>query len=115
MIKTTENYQYEIMTEEQKTETGYYVPNFQELIKQAPNEAIAQKWKECEAKIEETKGKTFSFDGFAFRGVYIIQKTCGHYEIFQTPVRSEDELIDWIENVALTDNKKCTRCICGGH
>ena len=105
--------QYEIMTEENKIGDNY-VPSFDELIAEAPNDEMRANWERCQAKIEETKGKTFSFDGFAFNCVYMIKMACGHYEIFQHQVRDEEELFEWIEMMQSDKYyKKCTKCICG--
>ena len=105
--------QYVIMTDECKIGDNY-VPNFDELIKEAPNDEMRAKWERSKELYETTKDKRFGFDGFAFNSIYMIQMKCGHYEIFQHHVRDESELIEWIE-LMQTDKyyKECTRCICG--
>lgn len=105
--------QYEIMTEENKNQHGQYVPTFETLIKEAPNQEMANKWKECETRLKQWEKENPKFSGFTYNSVYMVQKSCGHYEIFQTSCHSEEELLDWIENVELKNNRKCTRCICG--
>lgn len=105
--------QYSMMTEENKNETGSYVPDFEALIEEAPNAEMKAKWAQCRDLIEETKGKDFSFDGFAYSNVYMMKMKCGDYEIFQTPGRSEEELVGWIKLMQSDKHyKKCTSCIC---
>ena len=112
MIDKKTNIQYEIMTEEQKI-NGSYVPNISSLVAEAPNKEMAQKWTEVDDLIESTKDSTFSFDGFAFKLVCCVKRSCGHYEILQFPYNEEyDDLEAILEDFA-TDNHKCTRCICG--
>ena len=106
------NTQYEIMTDEQRNEVGAYVPNYDELIANAPNDEMKAKWiasKELHQKLGE---KDARFGGFAFNSVYMIKMACGHYEVFQHHSRDESDLIEWIEMMQ-DENRKCTRCICG--
>ena len=105
--------QYELMDDSNLNEHDQYVPSFEVLIEEAPNEEMRNKWIECEARLKLWEKENPLFSGFAFNSVYMVQKSCGHYEIFQHPSRSEEELVDWIERVELNDNHKCTRCICG--
>ena len=105
--------QYEIMTEENINKHGEYVPTFKVLIEEAPNKEMRDKWIECENRLKIWEKEDPRFSGFTFNSVYMVQKKCGHYEIFQHPSKSENELLDWIENVELKRNSKCTRCICG--
>ena len=107
------NTQYCIMTDEQRNDAGAYIPNYDELVANAPNDEMKAKWIECKefhAKISKEDAK---YDGFAFNGIYMMKMACGHYEIFQHHTRSESELVDWIE-LMKSDKyyKKCTRCIC---
>lgn len=111
LVENNMTTQFEIMTEENKN-NGSYVPSFDELIAEAPNDEMVAKWEECMDLIERTKGKEFSFDGFAFNCVYMMKMSCGHYEIFQHPARSEEELIEWIK-LMQSEGRKCSRCICG--
>ena len=105
--------QYAIMTDERKIE-GKYVPSFDELIAEAPNDEMAQKWADSKDLYESTKDKSFGFDGFAFNSVYMMKMSCGHYEIFQHHSRDEDDLMEWVELMQSEKYyKKCTRCICG--
>ena len=104
--------QYVIMDE--KTECGY-VPDYDELIAEAPNDEMKAKWiesKELHEKLAESDDKRFG--GFAFNSVYMIEMKCGHYEIFQHHVRDESDLVEWIALMQSDKHyKKCTRCICG--
>ena len=113
MIHEATGIQYEIMTVQ--NEDGDYIPSFSKLIAEAPNEAIAHQWKRCENRIEETKGKTFSFGGFAFQLVVCVQQKCGHYEILQHPYNAEyEDLNDVLQDFAKEGQyRRCTRCICG--
>lgn len=103
--------QYVIMTDENKNDEGSYVPNYDELIAEAPNEDMTNKWIQARDLHAELGGK---FGGFAFNSIYMIEMKCGHYEIFQHSVRDEDDLLEWIE-LMQSDKyyKNCTRCICG--
>lgn len=108
------NTQFCIMTDEQKNDAGSYIPNYDELIANAPNDEMKAKWiasKELHASIGEKEPR---FEGFAYNGIYMMKMACGHYEIFQHHVRDESELVEWIA-LMHTDKyyKKCTRCICG--
>jgi hypothetical protein len=102
----TTSIQYEIMTNDQKTKTGYYVPSFDELIAEAPCEAMATAWKEVIDLIERTKDSEFSFDGFTFRCVYTHKKKDGSYTIYQhgypedwTVEQCRENLLQWFEDV----------------
>ena len=105
-------YQYQIMTEDQKNESGSYIPNYEQLIKEAPNEEIANEWANCQERFAKREGK---WAGFAFNCVYIIKMKCGHYEILQHYVHSKEEIENWIENVDYSKKhyRNCTMCICG--
>ena len=105
--------QYVIMTDENKNNEGSYVPNYDELIAEAPTEDMTSKWieaKNLHEKLGETEPK---YQGFAFNSIYMMEMQCGHFEIFQHHVRSEDDLIEWIE-LMQSDKyyKKCSKCIC---
>lgn len=111
-MNTENNTQYCIMTDEQRNDAGAYIPNYDELIANAPNDEMKSKWiesKELHARLSE---KDARFGGFTFNSIYMIQMACGHYEIFQHSARSEAELVEWIEMMQ-DENRKCTRCICG--
>lgn len=97
--------QYEIMTEENKTENRY-IPNLEALIQEAPCEEMAKAWKQVADLIETTKDKDFKFGGFAFRCVYTHKKADGTYTIYQHPMpndwdmeKCEAELERWIIEV----------------
>ena len=100
--------QYVIMTEENKNEFGY-VPNYDELIAEAPNTEMVAKWEQCRELHEKIGKEDPKYATFSFNSIYMI----GHYEIFQHATGSEEDLIDWIE-LMLSDKyyKKCTTCIC---
>lgn len=97
------NTQYEIM--DVKTENGF-IPNFDDLIAESPNDEMKSKWMEAKA-ITEKHG------GFTFNGVYMLKMECGHYEVFQHSAKDESDLIDWIKLMQVEEkNRKCTMCIC---
>lgn len=104
--------QYVIMTEENKNEFGY-IPEYDELIAEAPNTEMAAKWEQCRELHQKIGKENPKYETFAFNSVYMMKMKCGHYEIFQHAVRSEGELVEWIE-LMLSDKyyKKCTTCIC---
>ena len=95
------NVQYDIMTEEQKNENGYYVPCLELLIHEAPCEEMAKAWKQVADLIEKTKDTDFPFEGFTFRCVYTHKKKDGSYTIYQGTEKSERELIRWIKEVEM--------------
>ena len=98
--------QYAIMTE--KTEYGY-VPNYDELVANAPNDEMKAKWiesKELHARMLKSDFPKAS--AFAYNGIYMMKMACGHYEIFQHHARDESDLIDWIELMQVEEkNRKC--------
>lgn len=102
--------QYEIMTEEQHNENGY-MPSYDDLIREAPNEEMRNKWIHCRdlfAKAEKTNPR---LGRFAFACVFMVQKSCGHYEIYQVPsIHTKEELYKWIDEVELKGNSKCSSC-----
>ena len=100
MINKELNIQYDIMTEEQKNENGYYVPDLDILILEAPNEEMKKAWIQVQELIEETKNDEFlKFEGFTFRCIYTHKKDDGTYTIHQTTERSERDLVKWIKKV----------------
>ena len=105
------NTQYAIMTE--KTEYGY-VPNYDELVANAPNDEMKAKWiesKEFHARMLKSDYPKAS--AYAYNGIYMMKMACGHYEIFQHQARDESDLVEWIALMHEDKNyKKCTRCIC---
>ena len=108
--KTT---QYCIMTDEQKNVAGSYIPKYDELIANAPNDEMKAKWIECKETLEKVGKENPKYDGFAFNSIYMMKMACGHYEIFQHHSRSESDLIEWIELMQSEKYyKKCTICIC---
>lgn len=105
--------QFEIMTEENKNDAGSYVPNYDELIAEAPNDEMVAKWISSKELHESLAEKDVRYGGFAFNCVYMMKMSCGHYEIFQHSARSEEELVDWIKMMQSDEYyKKCTSCIC---
>lgn len=106
------NTQYVIMTDE--NEYGY-IPNYDELIQEAPNDEMKAKWIESKERHEKYLDSDFpKASSFAFNGIYMKKMSCGHYEIFQHHVRNEDDLVEWIALMNEEEKgKKCTRCICG--
>ena len=106
--------QYQIMTDEQRNDADVYVPNYDELIAEAPNKEMKAKWIECKELHEKWNKEDAKYGGFAFNSIYMMKMKCGHYEVFQHPVREESELIEWIALMQSDKHyKKCTRCICG--
>lgn len=103
---------YQIMNESQLVEVkGWYgevdkkyLPNYDELIKNATCEEEAAKWEECKE----------SNSTFTFQVVYATKQKCGHWEVFQSPY-NEYHTIERILEEAKEHAKenKCTRCICG--
>ena len=109
-----ETTQYCIMTDEQRNESGVFVPNYDELIANAPNDEMKAKWIASKELHENLAEKDARFGGFAFNSIYMMKMACGHYEIFQHSAKNESDLIDWIELMHSDKHyKKCTRCICG--
>lgn len=106
------NTQYCIMTDEQKNDAGSYVPNYDELVVNAPNDEMKAKWIESKELHSKLAKKDARFGGFAFNSIYMTKMDCGHYEIFQHHAKTESELVDWIK-LMQKENRKCTRCICG--
>jgi len=104
--------QYVKMTDENKNEFGY-IPDYDQLIAEAPNSEMAAKWEQCRELHEKIGKENPKYATFAYNSVYMMKMKCGHYEIFQHAARSEEDLIDWIE-LMLSDKyyKKCTTCIC---
>ena len=103
--------QYVIISE--KTENGF-IPDFDELIAEAPNDEMKAKWIESKELHERLSEKDAKFGGFAFNGIYMMKMKCGHYEVFQHMVRDESDLVEWIALMQSDKHyKKCTRCICG--
>ena len=104
--------QYVKMTDENKNAFGY-IPDYDELIAEAPNSEMAAKWKQCRELHEKIGKENPKYETFAFNSVYMMKMKCGHYEIFQHAVGSEEDLVEWIE-LMLSDKyyKKCTTCIC---
>lgn len=108
------NTQYCIMTDEQKNDANSYVPNYDELIANAPNDEMKANWIETKEILERVGKEDAKYRGFAYNGIYMMKMACGHYEVFQHHVRSESELVEWIELMQVEQkNRKCTRCICG--
>lgn len=104
--------QYVIMTE--KNEYGY-VPNYDELIREAPNDEMRKKWIDSKERHEEYLNSKFpQASSFAFNSIYMKKMACGHYEIFQHQARDESDIIEWITLMNEKEShKKCTSCICG--
>lgn len=108
------NAQYVIMTDENKNESGAYVPNYDELIADAPNDEMKANWIASKELHERLGEKDAKYGGFAFNSIYMIKMKCGHYEVFQHSVRDENDLVEWISLMQSDKHyKNCTRCICG--
>ena len=106
--------QYVIMDDENKNDKGSYIPNYDELIADAPNDEMKAKWIASKELHESLAEKDAKFGGFAFNSIYMMKMKCGHYEIFQHHVRDENDLVEWIALMQSDKHyKKCTRCICG--
>ena len=62
--------------------------------------------------LEEQADRLESFE-WAYNMVYLMQQSCGHYELFQTHVNSEKEALQWLDLMAKeAETRKCTRCTC---
>ena len=104
--------QYCIMTEENKNIANSYVPDWDKMINECPDEQMKEKWIEC--KERHSRMENPKWQGFAFNAIYMMEMKCGHFELFQHHVRSEDELVEWIKLMQEPKNyHKCTICICG--
>ena len=112
LIENNMEIQYVRMGDENKNEFGY-VPDYDQLIAEAPNAEMVAKWEQCRELHEKLAKENPKYATFAFNSIYMMKMKCGHYEIFQHGVRSEEELVDWIK-LMLTEKhyKKCTSCIC---
>lgn len=105
---------YQIMDETQKNGEGKYIPDFDKLLEGATCEEEADYIREVRERTERYLSSPGyeSFAGFAFNMVYITRQSCGHFEMFQSPMNSFYTL-DSILNEAENHSKmKCTRCIC---
>ena len=90
---------YQIMTK--TNDRGYWVPDYDELIKHSSCKEEAEKWE---------KAKEMNAD-FAFNFVICTKQKCGHWEIFQNPCNEYYPLVKLIasfEEEAKT--RECTRC-----
>ncbi|MBQ1367023.1 MAG: hypothetical protein IIY45_02885 [Firmicutes bacterium] len=100
-------YNYLLMDDSYKKDGKYYIGDkgFKQLLSQASSE-------------EETKyikgliHSTFSDFGYSYRLVYIMRRSCGHYEIFQCPARNEEEAMQRLREATIdSEHRKCSRCI----
>lgn len=101
---------YQIMNEVNKNSIGRYVPNYVGLIQNASCDEEVEYIKEIEKRVDY-RGNPVDF---AFRMVYIVKNSCGHFEMFQT---SEIEYSD-LQNILAeiekeADERKCSSCISG--
>lgn len=96
------NFNYQIMSENQKKDGKYY-PDYDKLIANANCE-------EEKGYIEQVKKRNFPF---AFNMVYITKQKCGHFEIYQTP---QNEHYSIEENLSHAkehaEKSSCSHCIC---
>ena len=107
--------QYCIMTDDQKNEAGSYIPAYDTLIEEAPVLAMKCKWNKSRDLFSRLGKDNPRYEGFAFKGLYMMKMSCGHYEIFQHSVRTEEELVEWIRLMRTPKHyKECSRCHCGG-
>ena len=102
------NYIYCILNDQDKTPDGKYTLSneaFDILIKKADTqEAKDYLYLNRERLLKR---------GWAFNMIYLMRQACGHYEIFQSFVRSEHEALKWLERMSLeAQTRKCTFCIC---
>lgn len=98
---------YQIIKE--KSTDGTYVPDYEELIKNASCaeeieyiqhvETEKQKW----AKIDNRKGFTYNM-------VYVNRMACGHFELFQTPCNEYWPLEEVLRMAEEESASKCTKC-----
>lgn len=103
-------YNYQIMKE--KSENGKYIPNMEELRSNASCKEEVEYLNSVEAYWKEYAETGYpELIGFTFNMCYVMRQACGHFEIFQTYVRNEEEALTWLrlmESEAAT--RKCTRC-----
>ena len=118
MINEKLQIQYEIMTDENKDEYGNYIPSYDKLIAEAPNEDMKKEWKFCEELFERVAEDFEKSKGFVFRCVYMFQLSCGHYTIYQHAVpddwsveECEESLFKFVEEVDIPDKRKCLNCM----
>lgn len=104
-------YNYQIMKE--KSENGNYIPNMEELKNNASCQEEIEYLNSVEAYWKEYAETGYpELIGFTFNMCYVMRQACGHFEIFQVNVQSEEEAINWLrlmENESAT--RKCTRCL----
>lgn len=114
MYNETIHTQYVLMTDENQNEQGSYVPDYDELIQEAPNDEMRAVWIHSKELHENLSKNDLKLEGYAYNSIYMLKMACGHYEIFQHHVRDESELVEWITLMKEEEkNRKCTSCICG--
>ena len=83
---------------------GRYLPNYDELIASASCEDEIKKWTEAK---ERNFKPTWNM-------ITCMKNTCGHWEIFQSPVNEHHPLAQEVRELyEHSQHSKCTRCICG--
>lgn len=107
---------YQVMDESQKTEDGKYMPDWDKLIQSSVDEE-EKKYLECCRADAELRLKKGSWPaGFAFNMVYVVEMSCGHYEIFQTPCNDYYSVGENLQRARVhARNHKCTHCTCNFH
>ena len=110
MIDKKTGIQYVVMGEEMRNEEGKYVPDFEELIMEAPNEEMKKEWQQCQKLMkkmyENEEHKKYAY--FAFNAVWLVKRSCGHYEILQHHCHYVDNVLQYMEEVEMTT--KCSGC-----
>lgn len=80
-------------------------------------EGVKRLWNKCRTDEEreyigQNAARLEKMD-WAFNMVYLMKQACGHFEIFQNFVQSEDDAMHWLGLMAEeSKTRKCTRCIC---
>jgi len=93
---------YQVMNDEQMVD-GKYFPDYERLMQNATDVEEVSYIREIE------KGNF----GFSYNLVYVTKQTCGHYEIFQTPLNNHYPLSDSLRLAKeRSESSQCTACIC---
>lgn len=99
------NYTYIIMTEDNYYNGRYYPCS--------SGYAVLKKMSRTPEELKYIEQVEKENIGFAYNMIYIMQQSCGHYEVFQTHVTSKIEAIAWLKQMKIESSKRrCTRCTC---
>lgn len=102
------NVNYQILT--RKNRAGKYIPDYDALIRDAEGPEEEAYIRSVQKQNEEYERKGYpDFAGFAFRFVYVVKNSCGHYEMYQDPY-TDGDIASSLETARLVAKEKCTRC-----